>query len=84
MTSGEEKTVLKLSSIIKYTLVKKLILGAICLYFYFDPSWFADGISALALLVVVCVDLGIDFIITGITFGIVGIRQEVRVRKGRN
>ena len=84
MTAGEEKTVLKLSSILKYTLMKKLILGALCLYFYLDPSWFPEGISAIALLVIVGIDLSVDFIVTGIMFGIIGIRQEVRVRKGRS
>ena len=81
MTTGEEKTVLTLKSIILYTLVKKVFLGMFCLMVYLDPTWFPNGITGLTLLLIVGVDLGIDILFTVIKFGIIGIHQVTRVKK---
>lgn len=81
MTTGEEKTVLTLKSIVKYCVGKKIALMLICLYMYLDPTWFPTGLTAIALVIVLAVDLGLDLIITGIKLGIIGIHQEVRVKR---
>ena len=81
MTVGEEKTTVPPKMVLKRECKKMVIVGLIFLYLFLDPRIFANGFPKWGIIVLFAIVFGVSVGYELIMLSLVGIHQEVRVKK---
>ena len=79
MTRAREKVTFTLQTIIRYVILKKVLLGMVCLFFYLSPTIFVTGFLPWMVLVILGTDLLIDIVYSFVVFGLVGVEKETAI-----